>query len=165
MESTPSPSRARQYLISLAVSKKTLTFSSGVPTRTPWPRLSTCPVGPALAHLAHRVFHSLRRREEHGGIDVPLNRLIAHSAAAVLHVDGPVEADAVHAGGGHALEQTARAVGVEGQGHARVGGAHLVHHLLNVGLAPLLPHVRGQLTPQESKIWTHCAPASIWYPT
>ena len=122
--------------------------------------------GPRFAaHLAHRVFHSLRRREEHGGIDVPLNRLIAHSAAAVLHVDGPVEADAVHAGGGHALEQTARAVGVEGQGHARVGGAHLVHHLLNVGLAPLLPHVRGQLTPQESKIWTHCAPASIWYPT
>ena len=54
-------------------------------------------------------------------------------------------------------------VGVEGQGHARVGGAHLVHHLLNVGLAPLLHMCGGSWPPGRSKIWTHCAPASIWY--
>ena len=98
-----------------------------------------------LHDVLHRFFNRLRRREQHRRVDVPLHRLVSHPPATVLHVDGPVQPDAVHAGGGHALEQTAGAVGVEGERRTRVGRPHLVDNLLDVRLGPLLPHVRGEL--------------------
>ena len=51
MASTPSPSRARQYLISLAVSKKTLTFSSGAHENAV-AEVEHVSVGPALRHTS-----------------------------------------------------------------------------------------------------------------
>ena len=105
------------------------------------------PRGTGFRHdVLHRLFNRLGRREEHRRVDVPLHRLVSHPPATVLHVDGPVQPDAVHAGGGHALEEAAGAVGVESQRHARVRRANLVNHLLDVRLRPLLPHVRGELT-------------------
>ena len=56
----------------------------------------------------------------------------AQAAAGVAHVDGPVEADDVGAGGAHALQQAAAAVGVQRDGHRRVALLHGADDVLDV---------------------------------
>ena len=80
-------------------------------------------------------------RETHRGHHVMTFARTAEALAAVRHVDGPVQPDAVHTRGGHALQQPSRPVGVQRQRRRGVRALHPVHDQLDVRLGPHLPCV------------------------
>ena len=61
----------------------------------------------------------------------------------VRHVDGPVQADDVGAGGAHALQQPPAAVGVQRDGRLRVPRLHRPDDVLQVRPGPLVPLLQG----------------------
>src|SRR2546430_11232209 len=72
-----------------------------------------------LERLAHLFADNFRRREQHGGIEIALERgSFADPAARVRQVHGPVQTDAVASGPGDALEPGRTALGKDDDGNA-----------------------------------------------
>lgn len=86
------------------------------------------------------------RREQDGGVDVALQaHVIAQAPTRVAHVDRPVDADDIDAGGLDALQQAAAAIGVQRQRYGRVRRLDLLYDALQVGAGPAVPLAWGQL--------------------
>ena len=114
------------------------------------------------AAVLHGSSDGIGVSKEHSGIHVALHGHVGpETGAGVSHVDRPVEADRVDACGPHALQEASAAVGIEGQGDVGVFRLAGVDNLLDVGLRPLLPEVRGELPSPRVEDLDHLSPRPV----